>query len=184
VNSFDIITLRLRLVTITTELMDADAARSKQLGVLLSAEVPSFWPPEHWEPHVYAFMKEQALHHPHTVGWNRFVVLNGQRPTLIGTICAFPKGESEAEIGYSVLGPWQRCGFATEGVRAFITELFRGSSLRTLTAQTFPELIPSIGILSKCGFQFVGSGEEDGAVRYRLERSVHSGGDGYLTWPL
>jgi len=167
---FVLVTPRLRLVTITPEMMSADEARSTHLSTLLSAEIPDIWPPEHWEPHVFSFMREQFLHYPHTVGWNRYVVLKRLRPTLIGNVCAFPRSKSEAEIGYAILGPWQRRGLATEGVLAFTKELFRLPSLRSITAQTFPNLTSSIGVLRKCGFQLIGPGEEEGAVRYRLQK--------------
>ena len=138
-NSFDLATARLRLVSITGEMMDA-CTDTERLAYLLSAEVPASWPPEHWEPHVYGFIKEQVAKHPHTAGWNRFVLLHGERSTLIGTICGFPRTPSEAEIGYSLLEAWQRQGYATEGVRAFVAAMLRDDTVQSITAQTFPQL--------------------------------------------
>ena len=165
---FDLDTPRLRLVTITTERMDADEARSDQLGALLAAKIPDAWPPEHWEPHVFAFMKEHSQRRPETAGWNRYIVLKEPIPTLIGTVGAFPRGESEAEIGYSVLPAWRCRGLATEAVLALLGELRGEPSVRDITAQTFPDLLPSLGVLRKCGFAFSGPGYEDGAVLFRL----------------
>ena len=168
---FDLDTPRLRLVAIHAAMMDADAARSEQLSELLAAEIPDAWPPEHWEPHVFAFMKEQAQQRPDTAGWHRYIVLKEPVPTLIGTLGAFPRPESEAEIGYSVLPAWQRRGLATEAVLALLGELRGEPTVRDITAQTFPDLVPSLGVLRRCGFRFSGPGSEDGAVLYRLERS-------------
>jgi RimJ/RimL family protein N-acetyltransferase len=74
-------------------------------------------------------------------------------------------------MGYSVLGPWRGLGVATEGVRAFTKELFREPLLQRITAQTFPHLIPSLGVLTKCGFQVVGADEEQRTIRYELRRT-------------
>ena len=89
---------------------------------------------------------------------------------LIGTVGGFPRSESEAEIGYSILGPWQRHGLATEGARAIMQEILRNERIETLTAQTYPTLIASIRVLEKCGFQPAGPGDDEGAVRYRVSR--------------
>jgi [ribosomal protein S5]-alanine N-acetyltransferase len=170
-NSSDIVTQRLRLVTITLELMHAERAGYAHLSGLLDAEVPSLWPPEHWEPHVFAFMEKQYAQSPQTLGWNRYVVLRGESPVLIGTLGGFPRGETEAEIGYSILEPWRCRGLASEGLMALMRKLFEVDKLESISAQTFPALTPSVRVLEKCGFRLNGSGEEDGAVRYRLERS-------------
>jgi [ribosomal protein S5]-alanine N-acetyltransferase len=177
----DILTPRLRLVNITVERMRADPARSTRLAdsthfpnstrfsELLDAHVPPSWPPEHWEPHVFDFMEKQYAQHPHTVGWNRYVILRSGS-ILIGTLGAFQRSESEAEIGYSILPSWQRMGLATEATLAHIRYLFETTSLQTLIAHTFPHLTPSIRVMEKCGFQLDGPGDEAGTVRYRLRR--------------
>lgn len=163
----DILTERLRLVAITPPLMDMDPA---VLSGLLNAEAPSAWPPEHWEPHVFDFMRRQAIETPWAAGWNRYVLLRAKRPILIGTVGGFPRSGSEAEIGYSILGPWQCRGLATEGTRAIIREILQNERIEALTAQTFPALIASIRVLEKCGFQPAGPGDDEGTVRYRVRR--------------
>lgn len=167
----DVFTPRLRLVAMTPEMMSADAARSRGLAQLLRAEVPASWPPEHWEPHVFSFMERQIRAYPHTMGWNRYVVLCGDPETLIGNVCGFPWTPVEAEIGYALLEPWQRKGLATEAVRAYLIELFQDGSLQSVTAQTYPALTASVRLLERCGFSLVSAGEEAGAVRYRRWRA-------------
>ena len=166
----DVLTPRLRLVAMTPAMMCGDAARSGELSGLLRARVPASWPPVHWGPHVFAFLENQIREHPGTLGWNRYVVLRQEPETLIGNICGFPRTGTEAEIGYALLEPWHRQGLATEGVWAYVSELFRCDWLQTITAQTFPELTPSVRLLERCGFRLAGPGDEAGAVRYRLER--------------
>jgi [ribosomal protein S5]-alanine N-acetyltransferase len=164
----DILTERLRLIAITPQLLRADLIALSQI---LLADVPSTWPPEHWEPHVFDLLEEQYLTTPVTLSWNRYIVLRTETPTLIGTVGAFAKPEAEAEVGYSVLTPWQCHGFATESLRALLPAILQSDSVQTISAHTYPHLIASIRVLEKCGFRHIGPGQEEGTVRYQLERN-------------
>jgi RimJ/RimL family protein N-acetyltransferase len=163
----DILTKRLRLVVITPELMSMEPS---VLRHLLHVDVPASWPPENWEPHVFDFMKQQRQSAPQTARWNRYVIDQTETPVLVGTVGGFPRTRTEAEIGYSILPPWQRRGLATESVRALLEEIFRDSSRQSVSAQTYPNLRASMRVLEKCGFQHAGEGDEVGTVRYRLMR--------------
>jgi [ribosomal protein S5]-alanine N-acetyltransferase len=175
-HSCDILTPHLRLVSITLGLIDVDeAGDTAGLARLLGAAVPREWPPERWEPHVFPFFRKQFVDHPRTIGWSRYVVTR-DRPTLVGTLGGFPRTADEVEIGYGILPPWQRQGFATEGLRAILWELFREAGVISATAQTFPHLAASLGVLAKCGFKPAGEGDEPGAVSFRLTRNAFSGG--------
>lgn len=177
----DILTLRLRLATITIERMRADPANSGRItqsarfphsthfSALLDADIPLSWPPEHWEPHVFDFMEKQYAQHPHTLGWNRYVILRSGS-ILIGTLGAFPHSDTEAEIGWGILPSWQRMGLATEATLAHIAYLFDTTPLQTLIAHTFPDLTASIRVMEKCGFLPDGPGDEAGTIRYRRRR--------------
>lgn len=164
----DILTARLRLAAITPDLLRLE---NSDLSRQLDAEVPDLWPPEHWEPHVFDFIERQCLDTPHAIGWNRYVVLRSPFPVLVGTLGGFPRTSTETEVGYSILSPWQRHGVATEGLRAVIDEIFRTTEVASIAAQTFPHLAGSVRVLEKCGFQHVGSGDDEAAIRYRLERA-------------
>jgi RimJ/RimL family protein N-acetyltransferase len=39
-----------------------------------------------------------------------------------------------------------------------------------VTAETYPELVGSIGVLRRCGFRFIGEGSEPGVIRYEITR--------------
>ena len=162
----DIVTPRLRLVTITPELLDAETASYAQLSHALKARVPAEWPDSNWEPHVFEFFRKQFQEHPETLGWNRYVVLRSPRPALIGTVGAFPATPAEAETGYAILKPWQRNGYATEATRAML-HLLCEQQVRSVIAHTFPHMQESIRVMEKCGMLPDGEGDE-GTVRYRL----------------
>jgi [ribosomal protein S5]-alanine N-acetyltransferase len=169
--SAPIVTPRLRLVTQSHELMRADcAADYVTLGDLLQANVPMEWPPEHVEPHCFAFTETMYAEHPHTYGWGRYIVLQAQPATLIGVVGAFPRNETEAEVGYGILSRWQRQGYATEATQALIAGLFEDTRIQTISAQTFPHLIASLRVMEHCGMHPAGLGDDAGTVRFRLTR--------------
>ena len=170
----DILTPRLRLVTLSTSLLQADFGGDvPRFAFLLHAVIPSCWPPENWEPHCFDFIQSMVADHPHTRGWNRYVLLQGQPSVLVGTVGAFPRTPSEVEIGYSILPPWQKQGYATEAARRLIHELLGTAYAQTITAQAFPHLIGSVRVMERCGMRFDGAGDEPGTVRYRLGRETH-----------
>ena len=168
--SQDILTARLRLIPISSELLDAEAASPQNLVPLLQVRVPAEWPDANWEPHVFTFIKHQYVEHPDTFGWHRYVVLRGDDAALIGAVGAFPKPGRVAEIGYAILKPWQRNGYATEAARAVIQQVFADGA-QSVVAHTYPHLPESIRVMEKCGLRYESPGEEEGSVRYRRGRS-------------
>lgn len=163
----DLLTPRLRLVAIVPALLRLEGP---ELARRVGAEVPEMWPPEHWEPPVYDFLEALHARASHTIGWTRYVVTRSEPATLIGTLGGFPQTDTEAEVGYSILPPWQRQGLATEGLLALMDEIRKRESVQTFTAQTYPSLLASVRVLEKCGFAFAGAGDEEGTVRYRRDR--------------
>lgn len=163
----DILTSRLRLVAITPALLRAEGPA---LATAVGAAIPDAWPPEHWEPHVYDFLDALYARAPYAIAWTRYVVSRGEPAMLIGTLGGFPRTETEAEVGYGILPPWQRQGLATEGLLALMDEIRRREEVQTFTAQTYPHLVASVRVLEKCGFGPAGPGEEEGTVRYRRNR--------------
>ncbi|HTV06698.1 MAG TPA: GNAT family protein [Acidobacteriaceae bacterium] len=174
-NTSDICTPRLILKTITFAMMDAEISDLAELSQLINAQIPHEWPPEYREPHVFDFMKRQCAEFPHTLGWNRYLILRSDPQMLIGTVGGFLRTPYEAEIGYALVPSWQRRGLATEATQAFIAYLFATDNLDRVTGQTFPDLIQSVRVLEKCGFTLTEPrnehGDEPNAVRYRLERA-------------
>ena len=168
----DIATSRLSLISITPEMLRSEQGGEGRLGELIRCVVPTNWPHENWEPHVYDFILSQLGEHPEQLGWPRYVsfVPPGGRRTLIGTLGAFAKAcrPTECEIGYSILAPYEGRGFATEGSRALIDYLRGDERLGSVIAHTFPWIRASIRVMEKCGMVFDGEGEEAGTIRYRL----------------
>ena len=162
-------TERLVLIAITPESVASEKAGDGRLAEITGAKVPGEWPPEHWEPHVFDLLLECFAADAAEVGWHRYIALedDGGR-TLIGTLGGFRRG-SECEVGYSVLPQFQKRGYATEGLRAFIAWALASGLVDTVVAQTFPVLPASIRVMQKCGMEFEGKGFEEGTVLYRLK---------------
>ena len=163
----DLLTPRLRLVAITPALLRVEGS---PLAQKVGAELPAMWPPENWEPHVHDFLEQIYGRAPYAIAWTRYVVTRTPPSTLIGTLGGFPRTDTEAEVGYEILSPWQRQGLATEGLLALMDEIRRRDEVRTFSAQTYPHLLASVRVLEKCGFALTGQGDQEGTVRYRRNR--------------
>ena len=170
----DLKTGSLRLVAITTEMLEAEHSSDMvELGALLRARLTTEWPPVEWEPHVYRIIQKQYDEWPDSFGWHRYVVLDGGlgRPrTLVGAIGGFPRAQGDVEIGYSTLPGFQRRGYATASAQRLVEWLLAQDGVRSVSAQTYPRMMESIKVMERCGMTFVGEGDDSGTVRYRRER--------------
>jgi ribosomal-protein-alanine N-acetyltransferase len=108
------------------------------------------------------------------IGWNLWFCVHREPRELIGN--AGFKGSPKdglVEIGYSMLEMHQRQGYATEAVRGLLSWAFQCPGVQRVVADTLPGLAPSIRVMEKSGFAFVGDGPvEDGmrTIRYELTR--------------
>jgi RimJ/RimL family protein N-acetyltransferase len=78
------------------------------------------------------------------------------------------------EVGYGIVRDYQRRGYATEAVRELVATAFELPEVTCVTAETLPELTPSIGVLHKCGFRLIGEGSAAGVIRFELRRAESS----------
>lgn len=147
-----------------------------RLGALLDANVPRGWPPE--------LLDEPALEHTirwlqdaaNDPQWGMYWIVLRDGPagrTLVGTagFKGKPSEDGTVEVGYGIVTEYQRRGFATETVRAFVQHAFTSPNVRRVIAETYSHLAPSIGVLTKCGFRFIGDGSEPGVICYEMLRS-------------
>jgi RimJ/RimL family protein N-acetyltransferase len=164
-------TQRLDLIAATPELLRAELEQPARLAALLGVAPPEVWPP----PLNSAETVEYALRFlegdPERAGWMSWYFVRHEGRVLVGQggYCGRPEGGS-VEIGYSLLEAHQKRGYATEAVRALIERAFSFDGVHTVTAQTLPDLSPSIRVLERLGFRWVGAGSEEGAIRYALEK--------------
>lgn len=176
-----IITERLELLPATAEMTRAALNSQSLLAAALDATVPASWPPEFLDSAALEFTLERLRGGPEQAGWwLYFVTLSGDPSgrLLIGSAGykGPPSPEGVVEVGYAVVQDQQRHGYASEAVRGLLRHAFAEPAVNAVIAETLPELIPSIGVLSKCGFQLVGEGSEPGVIRYQLTRAEYDRG--------
>ena len=172
-------TQRLDLIEGTPESIRAAIDDVTRLGELLHARIPADWPPElldvpalEWTLRWYANPENDPAFGMY------WIVLreSAASRTLVGAagFKGVPSEDGTVEIGYGVVPEYQRRGYATETVRAFLTHAFASPKVTRVIAETYPNLAASIGVLEKCGFTFIGDGSEPGVVRYEIKPTVTS----------
>ena len=169
-------TPRLELVPGTVELAQAEINDLSAFAALLEVPRPEIWPPplndESSQRHFLASLQKAD---PGDQGWNLWFCIRRDPRALIGVagFKGIPK-DGFVEIGYSMLEAYQRNGYCTEAVRALIAWALQHPAAQIVVGHTLPDLAPSIRVMEKCGFVFVGDGPiEDGmhTVRYELTQS-------------
>ena len=152
---------------------------NEALGASLSASVPPTWPPEYLDSASLEFVLHrmvdgQAL----SVWWLYFVILRHAPAgrTLIGSVGykGPPSDDGMVEVGYGIVRDQHRQGYASEAVRGLLARAFATPDVTRVTAETYPELVGSIGVLRRCGFHFIGEGSEPGVIRYEITRAEHA----------
>jgi ribosomal-protein-alanine N-acetyltransferase len=170
-----LLTPHLELVAATVELAQAEINDLASFVQLLDTPGPNSWPPplndEHSQQYFLASLQKAEAS---DAGWNLWFCIRREPRELIGNV-GFKGGPKDGlvEIGYSMLEMHQRYGYATEAVRGLLSWAFQKPEVQRVVADTLPRLTPSIRVLEKSGFAFVGDGPvEDGmrTIRYELTR--------------
>ena len=171
----ELLTPRLRLVAQNLALARAELDEPGALPGLLDAEVPVDWPPPLNDHDSMTWSLRKLEENPDAIGWLLWYILRTieGRAHAIG-VAGFtgPPVDGRCEIGYSVMPDQQRMGYATEAVRALLQRAFASKGVDEVIAYTYPNLTPSIGVMTKCRFVFDGPGNAIGTVRYRVRRAA------------
>ncbi len=171
-------TTRLTLLAATTRTARAAAAGPDTLALLLGATIAPDWPPplmaDALEPSASALEADPTLR-----GWSYWFILarDINPPTLIGAagFKGRPEHGGRVDIGYSIVDSLHRRGYGTEATRALIEWAFSHPEVTHVIGETLDGLEPSIKVMQRCGFNFVGraQGHDPGdpeVLQYRLDR--------------
>ena len=169
-------TPRLRLIPATVETLTAEldgrAAFERRLGL----RVPEDWPPERYDRDATAYVLARLTDDPDPrPWWLHYIVLEEEEGPVVAGLVGYkgpPDTTGTVEVGYGVLPAFRRRGIATEATRKLVARAFAHVEVRRVVAETYPTLRPSIRVLTKCGFRFVGAGSEAGLVRFELTREA------------
>jgi len=175
------ITERLTLIPATVALCDAEGRGVAAVGQALGATVPASWPPSVFEPDDVARVRRHLVATPEAGRWTLYYVLRRSAeedglPALIGVAgyVAPPTSDGAVEIGYAIVEEFQRMGFATEAVRALLTDAFAAGA-RVVVATTYATLHASIRVLEKSGFVETSRAVTTGLLRFEHRRSAPDG---------
>ncbi|HYJ78032.1 MAG TPA: GNAT family N-acetyltransferase [Longimicrobiaceae bacterium] len=168
---------RLELVGCSAELLRAEGDDRARFAELLRARVPPAWPPELYDDDARRFALRMVTEAPDDEGWWFYYVVRvpeegGAGREVVGTMGykGRPSDDGTVEVGYSVIADHRRRGYATEALAALLERAFAFPQVARVIAETYPELEPSIGVLEKSGFAFVGEGSEERVIRFELPR--------------
>lgn len=169
-------TARLELIPADLASVRAESEGRGALARWINARVPEDWPPELYDRQAMEWTLRYFEEHPSDAGWLSWysVVLehDGRERTLVG-LTGFkgrPGADGAAEIGYGTLPAFRCRGLATESVARLIGWAFEHREVERVTAETYPELVASIRIMTKNGLAFVGPGSEERVIRYAITR--------------
>jgi [ribosomal protein S5]-alanine N-acetyltransferase len=167
-NRITLTTPSLKLIGADAQLLRADLDGPEALGRALGAAVADTWPPEHYDTPAVEWMLRATGQLPAHALWRSYYIVLALHPAmLVGTAGykAAPDKDGMVEIGYSVVASFQRQGIASEAVSALLAQAYANGA-RAVAAETYPELVASLGVMRRCGMTYEGPGSEAGTVRY------------------
>jgi RimJ/RimL family protein N-acetyltransferase len=173
-----IVTPRLQLVPATPDTVRAALAGPEPLGRALRVAVPPTWPPEYLDDEAFRYTLARLGEGPNQAAWGlHFAILaiDPRARTLIGTAGykGPPSADGTVEVGYGIVSDQRRKGLASEAVMGLLGRAFSQPEVARVIAETLPELVGSIGVLTGCGFRLIGDGSEPGVIRYELPRAAY-----------
>jgi RimJ/RimL family protein N-acetyltransferase len=169
-------TPRLELIAAEPDVALAEAAGTADWWRALSVPAPSSWPPPLNDVDSVAWFARNIADDPSALGWFTWYVVHpqGVGRALIGS-CGFkgrPDTRGSVEIGYGLLADHQRQGFGTELTSALVGWAFGHPPVARVLAETLPQLVGSVRVLEKNGFQLLGRGSTQDTILFELRRTV------------
>ena len=169
-------TAHLELVAAEPDVALAEAAGAPDWWRGLSVPRPASWPPPLNDSESLAWFARCIADDPGSLGWFTWYVVRRQpaERLLIGS-CGFkgrPDSGGSVEVGYGLLPGYQRQGFGTELTGALVSWAFGHEMVTRVLAETLPELVGSVRVLEKNGFELVGRGSARDTILFELRRSV------------
>ena len=162
-------TPRLELVNASMASLRAELEGRDALARVLGVDVPGDWPPELYGEHGNAAVQwviGRLEAEPDAARFLQYYFVEaGERRTLVG-VGGFKGAPADGvvELGYEVLEPYRRRGYATEATAGMLAFAFSHEHVHTVVAHTLPHLTSSIGVLERTGFRYSGQAEEEGMV--------------------
>jgi len=165
-------TTRLEVISNTLEMARAERDDPSRLLSEFEIRLAQPWPPPLNDEASLAWTISVLEANGDRAGWGGWYIClpggDGEPALAIGG-CGFkglPDSNGTVEIGYSVLEEHQRRGYASEAIGALVAWAFAQPGVRRVVAETYPELIGSLGVLRKLGFKQVEGGSTPGVILF------------------
>ena len=160
---------------ITLAGLDAEDRSGADLADLLGVPAPPVWPPQHNDAATRDWLRQMQLDNPGQDRWmgHYVIAVDGEVEALVG-IAGYtgPPQDGVVDIGYAIIEPAQRKGYASEAVRLLVDSAFEGGA-HTVRANTLADGVASQGVLARCGFSKSGESvdPEEGPIwTFALDR--------------
>ena len=163
-------TARLRLVSSSPILAEAELKQRDRFFELLQVDPPQQWPPDLNDDNTIKFFLEKLLQGEDQTGWWCWYFIKDRELIGNGGFKGKPSKSGTVEIGYSILEQHRGRGYATEAIQGLLNWAFQHREVRRIVAETSSELMTSIRVLEKCGFIYIGEGTDAGAIRLGILR--------------
>lgn len=171
-------TPRLDLIAATEAHVRAELEDPVELARLLDVDVEHGWPPGEYDRGAQEYFHNRLLEDGEEVigwlGWYGVRRANGIAPSALVGGAGFlgpPDAAGIVEIGFSVMPQHRRFGYASEMVYGLLGHAFADPRIRKVIAHTAATNIPSLGVLERCGLTYVSDGDEEGMLRFEIERN-------------
>jgi RimJ/RimL family protein N-acetyltransferase len=168
---------RLELIAATAEMVHAEIHDRMELARLVEAHVPAEWPPPLNDETSQQWTLNFLLTNPDAEGFGYWYIAlpdrTGEGKSLVGIVGlkGKPTIDGTVEVGYSVMENRQRQGYGSEATSALISWVFGHPEVSRVIAETYPHLRASIRVMERNGMSFLGSGSEEGVIRFGITRA-------------
>jgi RimJ/RimL family protein N-acetyltransferase len=171
-------TRRLDLIAASADVARAEARRAPAWWHLVGAHAPPAWPPPFNDSASAAWFASALERDPSATGWYTWYVserTSGGRGRLLGNagFTGRPDARGSVEIGYALLPCFQRRGYGTELVSGLVAWAFSHVEVQRVLAATYADLLGSIRVLEKTGFELTTRTLPAGSLRFELRRSMY-----------
>ena len=143
---------------------------SEALARALGVDVPDNWPVENYDDECLVWWRKVLDRDAAAEPWLLRYFIERESNVLVGFGGGGEVKDGAWTIGYSVLPQFRRRGYASEATAALIAQAFEHEEVERIIAETYPELVASIGVMEKNGFRFAGPGDGERVIRYELRR--------------
>lgn len=115
---------------------------------------------------------ERLRLHPNHQCWGIWLVVLKSAHVMIGDMGykGPPNHNGEVDLGYRILSPYRRQGYAYEGVSALLDWTLAQSGVAAVTATCMPENVASSSLLGKLGLRNTGT-NADFLLTWRRDKS-------------